>query len=312
VYVDDLAIVTRNPQELVNVLQTQHKFKLKGTGPIMFHLGMDFFCDSDGVMCIATKKYVEKMMASFEQFFGCKPSQKFTSPLEKGNHSEVDTSAFLDSKETQQYQSLIGAMQWAVSIGRLDITTAVMTLSGFCAMPRRGHLDRVKRVYGYLSKMKDAVILVRTNEPDYSGLPDQAFDWATGVYGDVSEMLPTDAPPPLGKYIMLTHYYDANLYHDMLTGRSVTGILHLFNKTPIDWYSRKQATVETATYGSEFIATHTCVDQVLDLRSSLHYLGVPICDRTFIFGDNHSVMDSATIPHSKLHKQHNALSFHRV
>ena len=31
-----------------------------------------------------------------------------------------------------------------------------------------------------------------------------------------------------------------------------------------------------------------------------------------MFGDNKSVVDSSTIPHSKLHKRHNALSFHRV
>jgi hypothetical protein len=45
------------------------------------------------------------------------------------------------------------------------------------------------------------------------------------------------------------HYVDANLFHGLITGRSVTGILHLVNKTPIDWYvySKKQATVETAT-----------------------------------------------------------------
>jgi hypothetical protein len=150
-------------------------------------------------------------MASYEQFFGSKPSQKFTSPLEKGDHPEIDTSKFLDSTETQQYQSLIGAMQWVVSIGRMDITTAVMTLSSFRAMPCRGHMDRVKCVYGYLSKMKEAIIHVRTAEPDYAGLPDQVFDWATSVYGNVSEMLPTNAPPPLGKYITLTHYFDANL-----------------------------------------------------------------------------------------------------
>ena len=42
----------------------------------------------------------------------------------------MDDSEFLDGNETQQYQSLIGAMQWAVSIGRFDITTAIMTLSG--------------------------------------------------------------------------------------------------------------------------------------------------------------------------------------
>jgi hypothetical protein len=160
--------------------------------------------------------------------------------------------------------------------------------------------------------MKDAIIRVRTEEPDYSELPEQEFDWSHSVYGDVSEIIPTDAPTPLGKYVTLTHYYDANLYHDMLTGRSVTGILHLFNKTPIDWYSKKQATVETATYGSEFIAGRTCVDQVIDLRTSLRYLGVPIRTKSYIFGDNRTVVDSSVVPHAKLHKRHNALSFHRV
>ena len=180
-------------------------------------------------------------------------------------------------------------------------------------MPRRGHLDQVKRVYGYLSKMKDAIICVHTAEPDYSGLPDQAFDWAQMVYGNVSKIHPKDAPPPLGKYVTLTHYFDANLYHDMLTGHSVTGILHLLmNKMPIDWYSKKQATVETATYGSEFIAAHTCVDHVIDLCTMLWYLGVPIHEMSYMFGDNQTVVDSSTVPHAKLHKHHNALSFHRV
>ena len=125
-------------------------------------------------------------------------------------------------------------------------------------------------------------------------------------------MLPKDAPIPLGRRVTLTHYFDANLYHDMVSGRSVTGILHLINKTPIDWFTKKQETVETATYGSEFIAARTCVDQVIDLRNTLRYLGVPVHKRSYMFGDNKAVIDSSTQPHSKLHKRHNALSFHRV
>jgi hypothetical protein len=75
-------------------------------------------------MCIALKKYIKKMMASYEQFFGSKPTQKFTVPLEKGDHPETNTSEFLDSMEMmQQYQSLIGTMQWTISIGHMDITT---------------------------------------------------------------------------------------------------------------------------------------------------------------------------------------------
>jgi hypothetical protein len=55
-------------------------------------------------------------------------------------------------------------------------------------------------------------------------------------------------------FITLTHYQHANLYHDIITGCSVTGILHFMNKMPIDWYSKKQDTVKMATYGSEFIS----------------------------------------------------------
>jgi hypothetical protein len=63
-------------------------------------------------------------------------------------------------------------------------------------------MDRVKRIYGYLYKMKDAVICIRTAEPDYSTLPDQQFDWAKMVYGDVSEIVPEDIPTPLGNYVL--------------------------------------------------------------------------------------------------------------
>ena len=92
--------------------------------------------------------------------------------------------------------------------------------------------------------MRHAGIMIRTGEPDYSDVSDLEHDWSRSVYGEVTEVLPHDAPEPLGKYFTLTHYVDANLMHDIVTGHSVTGILHMVKKTP---YSKKQATVETAT-----------------------------------------------------------------
>ena len=111
---------------------------------------------------------------------------------------------------------------------------------------------------------------------------------------------------------MTTTYEDANLYHDLTTGRAVTGILHLLNGTPIDWFSKRQDTVETATYGAEFVAARIATEQIIDLRTTLRYLGVPIHGQAFMFGDNQSVITSSTIPHSRLSKRHNALSYHRV
>jgi hypothetical protein len=57
--------------------------------------------------------------------------------------------------------------------------------------------------------------------------------------------------------------------HNVTTGKSVSGILHLINKKPLDWYSKKLAMVETATYDSEFVAARICVEQIIDLRSTL-------------------------------------------
>jgi Reverse transcriptase (RNA-dependent DNA polymerase) len=312
VYVDDLALVLVDPQSFVSTLTVKYNFKFKGTGPIKFHLGMDFYRDGTGTLCIAPKKYIEKMVATYQQMFGCLPKQTVTSPLEKSDHPELDTSELLDSSGITQYQSLIGALQWVISIGRFDVMTAVMTMSSFRGAPRQGHLERVKRIYGYLSKMRHGAIRIRTDEPDYSDLPNLNPDWSRSVYGEVHELLPTDAPEPLGRYITLSHFVDANLMHDVVTGRSVTGILHLANKTPIDWYSKKQATVETATYGSEFVAARTCVEQIIDLRNTLRYLGVPIRDKSYMFGDNQSVVNSSMQVFAKLHKRHTMLSFHRV
>jgi hypothetical protein len=98
---------------------------------------------------------------------------------------------------------MIGSLQWIVTIGRFDVHTAVMTMSGFCIAPRVGHLDRLQHKYGYLSKMRFASICVGTDEPDYSNISDPNYDWTYMVYGEVKELLPQDAPEPLGKYVAL-------------------------------------------------------------------------------------------------------------
>ena len=105
---------------------------------------------------------------------------------------------------------------------------------------------------------------------------------------------------------------DANLNHCLATGRSLTGCLHFVNRTPVDWYSKTQATVERAAYGSEFFAAKTGTEQIMDIRQTLRYLGAPIDSKSFLFGDNRSVVTSATIPHATLTKHLNILAFHRV
>jgi hypothetical protein len=120
-----------------------------------------------------------------------KPNTSVTSPLAKGYHPELNTSElWCTTEQIAQYQSMIGTLQWIVNIGRFDINTAVMTMSGFRIAPRVEHLNRLKLIYGYLLQMKHASFRVRTEEPDFSDLPDNAYDWTYSVYGNVEELLP--------------------------------------------------------------------------------------------------------------------------
>ena len=134
----------------------------------------------------------------------------------------------------------------------------------------------MKRIFGYLAYLPEGAIRFRAGEPDFSDIQDQEFDWSRTVYGSPKEITPTDIPEPRGKYVTTVHYVDANLHYDLVTDRAVTAILHIVNGTPTDWYSKGQATVETATYESKFMATRIAVDQIVDLRYTLMHLGVPI------------------------------------
>jgi hypothetical protein len=121
-------------------------------------------------------------------------------------------------------------------------------------------------------------------------------------------VIPKNLPRPSGKAVQTTTFVDTNRFHDMISGRSVTGILHLLNKTPIDWFSKLQSTVETATFGSDYVAARTAAEQIIDLCNTLWYLGVPIRGTSMMFGDNETVVNTASVPYSKLHKRHVALS----
>ena len=50
----------------------------------------------------------------------------------------------------------------------------------------------------------------------------------------------------------------------------------------------------------------------MDLHTKARHLGVPLQEKSYMFGDNESVVNSSAIPHAKLHKRHNTLSFHHV
>ena len=127
VYVDDLAIVAKDPQAFCNELKERYNLKLKGVGPLEYHLGCTYKKDPDGTLAADPRRYVNKILESYERMFKEKP-RKSRPPLEGGDHPELDTSELCDDHQTKQFQTLIGQLQWLISLGCFDIAVHVMSL----------------------------------------------------------------------------------------------------------------------------------------------------------------------------------------
>jgi hypothetical protein len=119
----------------------------------------------------------------------------------KGDHPEIDDSAFVEEEGIQKYQLLIKQLQWAISLERFNVGVIIMTMmSAFRSAPRKGNLDQVKRIYGYLSKMRYSAIQICTEESDSSDIPRMEYDWELSIYRGAKEELLEDVPESLGKH----------------------------------------------------------------------------------------------------------------
>ena len=127
VCVDDLAIPAKDPQAFCNELKKKYNLKLKGVGPLEYHLGCTYKKDRDGTLAADPRRYVNKILESYERIFKEKP-RKSRPPLEGGDHPELDISELCDDHQTRQFQTLIGQLQWLILLGPFDIAVNVMSL----------------------------------------------------------------------------------------------------------------------------------------------------------------------------------------
>lgn len=126
------------------------------------------------------------------------------------------------------------------------------------------------------------------------------------------EEIPPNAPEPRGKSVQINGFVDADHAGDRITRQSHTGIILYLNKAPISWFSKRQTTVESSTFGSEFVALRIATEQIISLRYKLRMFGVPIDSYSNVFCDNEAVFKNASLAESRLKKKHNSICFHRV
>jgi hypothetical protein len=178
---------------------------------------------------------------------------KVPTPLSNGYRPELDVSPLLGDEEANYYQQLIGVLRWAFELGRIDIAFCTAIMSKYLVQPRRGHLDELFHVFAYLKSHDCSRIVLDPSRPRVDESRFIKQDW-TEFYRGAEEPIPCNAPEPRGDSVVISCFVDANHAGDKMTHRSHTGILLFCNRAPIMWYSKQQNTVETSTFGSEFVA----------------------------------------------------------
>ena len=132
------------------------------------------------------------------------------------------------------------------------------------------------------------------------------------LYPDSMDQLPHDMPEALGDTVHISCFVDADHAGNKITRRSHTGIIIFLNSAPIIWYSKRQNTVESSTFGSELIALRQAVDMIEGLIYKLRMFGIPISGEARVFFDNQAAVNSRSNPDTRLQKKHNSIAFHRV
>jgi hypothetical protein len=322
VYVDDLLVISHDVRTIMDKLGEHYTLKPGSVREPKDYLGSDIkkftqaSSNGDFTECwsMSSDTYVKRAVAEVSRTLeevGQRLRTKIHTPLATGYRAEMDGTPELDARRANYYQGLIGTLRWICELGRVDILVSVSMLSRFLANPREGHLEQAIRIFAYL-KEHDRSRLVFS--PENTDVRDDIFtqhDWSS-FYPDVKEAIPPNVPEPRGNPVTITCYVDADHAGCRVTRRSQTGILLFIQQALIAWYSKRQNTVETSTFGSEFIALRTAIEQIEALRYKLRMMGVPIDGPTSVMCDNESVFKNAAFPESVLQKKHNSISYHKV
>jgi len=318
VYVDDVLTLSHQAETVMKGLEQFYRLKDGFAQPTQY-LGAavrkwTFPEDASNIKwALSSEQYIKEALKNIESHLADKGRtlRKSNQPMPSSYLPELDITPLLQEDDVHFYQSQISILRWMVELGRLDIYINVALLSSYLTAPRQGHLEALYCIYGYLKSHTRSTMVFDDSYVNWDENSFTSFDW-TDFYGNVEEEEPPNAPPPRGKQVQINAFVDANHARNKITRRSQTGILIYLNRAPILWYSKSQKTVETSTFGSEFVALRIATEMIKGLRYKLRMMGIPLDGPANVLIDNETVMKNASIPSSTLQKKHNAICYHCV
>ena len=125
-------------------------------------------------------------------------------------------------------------------------------------------------------------------DPSYPDVNIDTFlnhEWKK-FYGNVKEAIPPYIPEPLGNEVVMRCFVDANRAGEKLTRHSCSGFIIVLQMARIYYCLKRHNTVETCTFGSEFMDMKLACECICGLQYKLRMMGIPFSDICFMYGDN--------------------------
>jgi hypothetical protein len=113
-------------------------------------------------------------------------------------------------------------------------------------------MQQAFHVFGYLKHARSRMVFDEM-EPAIDQSRFRVVDWSE-FYPDAEEAIPWDAPEPRGVSVVTSCFVDSDHAGCRLTWQSHTGVIIFVNNAPILWHSKRQNTVESSMFRSEFVA----------------------------------------------------------
>jgi Reverse transcriptase (RNA-dependent DNA polymerase) len=321
-YVDDVAVTMENPQKFMDELALRFTLKEGSVQEPTLYLGADvlkwYIAESEEPgkvrWALASTKYTKRAIADLEvelDAIGKRLPTKVTTPLAGSYRPELDQTTELNAERQNYFQGLIGVLRWICELGRLDILMPVSMLSRYLVAARSGHMDQLFHIFAYLKRYDASTMVFDDTEPVFDARRFKECDWSE-YYPGAKEALPPDMPIARGRSVVMSCFVDADHAGCRVTRRSHTGVIIFVNRAPILWFSKRQNTVESSTFGSEFVAMRIAIEMIEGLRYKLRMMGVAIDGPCNVFCDNNAVVINSSCPESMLKKKHAAINYHRA
>ena len=321
-YTDDVLVVSDSGEKILREgIGKYFELKESSIGPPDIYLGgkLRRVLLENGVKAWAfgSSKYVTQSVINVENYIaknGMKLPSRAETPIQTSYRPELDVSPELNATDSSYYQSLIGTLRWIVKLGRVDICLEVSMMSSHLVLPRQGHLQQVLHIFAYLKKYHNAKLVFDPSDPIINEADFEKRDWTTSEFGHLvdKEVLPPEYPEPRGQGFIICAKVDADHAGDTVTRRSRMGFMVYLNCSPVYWLSKKQPSVESSSFGSEFIAMKHCCEYLRGLRYKLCMMGIPVLGCCCIYGDNQSVLANTTVPESILKKKLQSIAYHFI